>query len=85
MRSYEHEKEIRAIIQDINFHKQTLAEAESNPTGKLIKVDLTKLVECIYVDPYCPEWFFSIVKGICSKYELNVEIRKSDLAKDPIF
>jgi len=85
MKSYEHEKEVRAIMQDINFVKHTMQEADLNPLGKLVKIDLTELIECIYVNPFCPQWFFDIVNGVCKKYDLHVKTTKSDLSIDPVF
>jgi hypothetical protein len=47
--------------------------------GKYVKVDLSKLINKVYLSPAAPSYFKQVVESIISKYELNKEIIKSDL------
>lgn len=50
-----------------------------------LKVDLNILIEKIYVSPTSEDWFMDIIKSIVGKYDLNKEVKKSDIINDPIF
>lgn len=72
-RSFEHEKEVRAIFQD---HK-------SNDLGKVIPVDLNILIDKIYVSPTSEEWFKEMVDDILLKYGIKKKIGESSMKDKP--
>lgn len=82
-KSFEHEKEIRAIIDtsdldELKFQGEIMA-------GYWQPVDLNYLITKIYVAPDSPEWFYNLTKSICLKYGLTCEIIKSPLDGTPIY
>jgi len=85
-KSFEHERELRAIIQDIpvvdSFKKPGLPNPES---GRIVPINLTDLIEFVYVSPDSSVWFHNLVKDVTEKYNFTFEVRQSHLAKDPVF
>ncbi len=81
--SFAHEQEIRVVVQDNpnlpNFVK------EIRPDGIWKKLDLSLLIEEIYVAPTSPTWFHELVEKVISKYELNKPVIQSTLDKEPFF
>ncbi|MGA3163677.1 MAG: hypothetical protein ABSD77_05695 [Verrucomicrobiota bacterium] len=77
-RSFEHEKELRAII--------CRAFAQNRPEdGVRVIVDLPKLVEGVYVSPNAPSWFRPIVKDIVFRFNQKFPVHQSELATDPVY
>lgn len=85
-KSFAHENEIRAIIfeppvtapSDI-FDKGTIQD------GLTIDIDLSNLIQKVYLAPNAPFWFRDLVCSLIKKYEYNFEIVHSDLDKSPVF
>ena len=75
-KSFAHENEIRALIYD---------EKEAEKSGIFIPVDVTRLIEKIYVAPTAESWIHDLVVSLTKKYELNIEVIKSRLFDDPVF
>ncbi|WP_339868702.1 hypothetical protein [Pseudohongiella nitratireducens] len=73
--SFEHEKEVRALIHD---YKNTEA-------GKLVKCDLTELIEEIFLSPAAPSWFVNLVNDVNQKYEINLKVSESNLNAVPFY
>lgn len=75
LKSYEHENELRLIYSsDV---KQ--GEEHTFKGGMYVDVDLTKMIEKIYISPNSPEWFKDLMKGFLDKFNLNFEIISSSL------
>jgi hypothetical protein len=70
-RSFEHEREIRAVVEVSSYvHKY----------GIYISVDLPMLIERIYVSPVAPKWIASVVEGVMKRYGIaNMELIHSGL------
>lgn len=89
-KSFEHEHELRAIIQRIPTKKNgeslmmDLAQ-EIFKTGAYVAVNLDALVERIFVSPASPTWFSDLVKSIVTKYNLSKEVVHSSLDSSPVF
>ena len=83
--SFEHEHELRAIIQPVFPGGSPLTETDPFADGLLVDVDLRKLIECIYVAPTSEAWFTALVENTARKYGLSVSIRHSDLVRDPLY
>jgi len=88
-KSFEHERELRAIIQkiptkddkiDLTQETQEIFDIEA-----YITVDLDTLIEKIFVSPTAPKWFNQVVKSIINKYNLKKEVIQSSLAEGPVY
>ena len=94
-KSFEHEREVRAIIQYVPDEAKPenlprLLTHERPPTwpdrysspGVNCKVDLNVLIQEIVVD-YSADWLLDLVDLVTKRYDLQVPIRRSDLAAVP--
>lgn len=81
-KSFEHEREIRAIIDDSTIDQEN-RELPRFEIGTNIHVDLNILIENVYVSPTSPKWFKDLVSSILSKYELNRDVIQSTLYQSP--
>jgi len=81
-RSFEHEKEVRAII--INKEKGVELDTEPVFEGLSVPVDLDTLIERIYVAPQIGDWAYELVKSVASKYGINKPICHSSLDDVPL-
>ena len=83
-KSFEHEREIRAIMLTPNLACGDDVDALPS-TGEWKEVDLNKLIEKVYVAPSAPSWFKKLVSGILNKYGLNKPVFKSALDEEPFY
>ncbi|WP_228840641.1 hypothetical protein [Candidatus Protochlamydia phocaeensis] len=74
-KSFEYEREVRAILID----------PECNDRGKIIKCDLSILIEEIFVSPKSPAWFVKTINDVNNKYGLKVKVSTSQLNEEPFF
>lgn len=94
-KSFQHETELRAVIQELPFKNgktindligQEDEDYDKKPiTGKSLNVDIENLIEQIYVAPTSPEWFFNLTKKMLDRYGLNKPVQRSSLDNDPVF
>ena len=81
--SFEHERELRAIILRPNVvgqnHQLDLAGA---PDRLLIPVNLSELVEAIYVAPGA--WYRDVVQEVMDRFGLECEVRQSSMDDEPL-
>ncbi|MBX8942483.1 hypothetical protein [Lysinibacillus sp. K60] len=85
-KSFEHEKEIRLVHQDLPVEDKKGFDYSAEPThqyGKSIKVDINTLIENIYVSPEAPFWFYELTKKLVEKYNLNKNVFQSELSELP--
>lgn len=78
--SFKHEEEVRLVysaLDDNDFWKD-IKKYEDIP-GINFKVDLTKLIERIYVSPDAPRWFVDVVRIVLEKFNIEAEIIHSKL------
>ncbi|MEJ7829907.1 MAG: hypothetical protein WKF91_16990 [Segetibacter sp.] len=73
-KSFEHEREVRAVLKDFRATEEL---------GKLISVNMSILIEKVYLSPTSQSWFKELVKDVMSKYELNKRIEVSDMTAKP--
>ena len=74
-KSFEHEKEVRAIILD----------RYSTDDGKLMPCNLSMLIEEVFVSPKAKDWFISLINDVNAKYGIKVKVSKSELIEIPFF
>ena len=81
-KSFEHEREVRAIIQ--NTPTGNIAQSQDiYDIGDFCQVDLNLLIQEVIIDPFAPDWFLTLVKSVAKRYELKVTVNKSPLAESP--
>jgi len=81
-KSFEHEKELRAVIQDISNMN---SPQPPDTTGIYVPVSLETLIENIYVSPTSQDWFDELVRSILKKYKLKKSVKSSKLSERPVF
>lgn len=74
-KSFEHEREVRAIVTNYDTFSK----------GLLIPVDLTALIDCLFISPYAPKWFEEVVRSVVEKYEINIPVVYSDMTQQPFY
>ena len=74
-KSFQYEREIR-IISDTSAEKIKINE------GLKIDVDISQLIEKIYIHPKSENWYKNLVIELVSKLGFKIEIEKSDLESD---
>ncbi|MBM9547791.1 hypothetical protein JWG40_12230 [Leptospira sp. 201903074] len=74
-KSFEHEKEVRALIHDSNCSEN----------GQNISCNLNILIHEVILSPSAEDWFIELVKDISSKYALSANIKKSNLNEQPFY
>lgn len=82
-KSFLHENELRAIIPieaPGNYNKINLQSG-----GCKIKINLTDLVENIFISPDSPKWMTDLVSDTCKKFGYNFNIINSNLNNQPIY
>ena len=87
-KSFEHEQEVRAIIEDAPDSwplSREQAQDEGRLEGLPIAVSLADLIENVYVAPQSPDWFRQLVDKMSDKYGLSKPVRQSILDEDPLF
>lgn len=84
--SFEHEREIRAIIQRLPTDGEEILVGKPNPDpGVAIEVELSDLLEQIVVAPTSPSWFAELVVEVTGKYGLTVPVIRSQLEERPVY
>lgn len=84
-KSFEHEKELRAIVMESSQNGLNDETENIQDKGIYIPINLNKLIENVYLAPTAPEWFKQLLSSILDKYELNVKPKQSNLSYDPIW
>jgi hypothetical protein len=76
-RSYEHEREVRLLID-----RTTSVRPKK---GMAVSVQLDKLVERVIVEPLAEDWVISAVRSLVHKYGLDVPVERSQLDDPPLY
>ena len=82
-RSFEHENELRCLVWQNQPPESATFSLESG--GVKIKIDLTELVEKVYISPSSPSWLTILLKDIIQKFNLNFPLINSRLEDLPMF
>jgi hypothetical protein len=79
--SYEHEKELRAIVVKLPEPKQRGLDfsQETIVNGISIHVDITLLIENVYVAPDAPNWLTNLIESVIHTYGFNFPLIPSPL------
>lgn len=92
-KSFAHEKEVRCIFQNLPTQGEDFDRSkEQTQYGEWEKIDLSKLIENIYVAPTAPEWFYQLTKEVTHRYFTSdypksnqPNVKKSSLDDEPFF
>lgn len=95
-KSFEHEREVRAIIQHIppeaspaklpNFLSGEIPTwPDLCDIGIYYDVDINMLIQEVVIDPYAPDWFLDLVSSVAKRYGLQAPITRSDIAAAPMW
>jgi hypothetical protein len=96
-RSFEHERELRALVWRMPRSPDgATIKLPADPSkedfpedlpkdGIWVKLDLDRLVESIYVAPASPKWFHDLVEKVAYRYGLHKPVRQSLLDGSPIY
>lgn len=84
-KSFEHERELRAVIDVEDDDEATWVVHTVGSIGRTVPVRLEDLVERIYVAPTSPSWFADLANSVMSKYGLDKPVVMSSLDEKPVF
>ena len=90
-RSFEHERELRAVAMDTTWGNSPTFDAEGRPMtrfergGEYVPSELETLIEAVYVSPEAQGWFVDLVGSTVQRFGLSCPVRRSDLGRDPVF
>lgn len=73
--SYEHERELRLVV-DVH-------EIGHSETGLALPVDVSTMIEGLYISPLGPRWFAQLVQRTINRYGFDVPVQQSDLGSTP--
>ena len=85
-KSFEHERELRAIILKLPVKDAGIAYTdETIGHGMNIQCDLDMLINEIYVAPNSPKWFVELIKSIIVRYGKSWNVQNSKLDEEPFY
>ncbi len=84
-KSFEHEKEIRAVIMDFPTTDDGSFPKTIFEKGRNIEVDIQKLIKAVHISPSAPDWIKEIITQSIKKFGFEFEVKKSDLYSEPVF
>lgn len=78
-KSFEHEREVRVLQWYLPFTEDKVDWAKAHESSEL-PVDLTVLIESVYISPTSPVWLVDAVRELLSRFGLpDVPVRRSEL------
>jgi hypothetical protein len=83
--SFQYEQELRAVVCAYPYCGDPTDHSVFPNGGDLVPVNLSKLLEAVYVAPKAPPWYLPLVKDALNRGGLNVTVHQSDLDRDPVF
>lgn len=86
-KSFEHEREFRAVVWTDLAERDSQSEIASclKDGGVKIKIDLSFLIDKVYVNPNLPAWFFSVIEKLIENYNILINVLQSSLSETPIY
>jgi hypothetical protein len=86
-KSFAHEHELRALIQEFRYKRNGEIDWSKPPfdEGIYIKVNLERLIDKIYIAPTSPKWLLELVKSVTGLYKLDKEVLQSTLDDVPVY
>ena len=86
-KSFEHEQELRAVIQEFRYKKNGEIDWHKLPfdDGICGSVDLNVLIDRLYLAPTSPKWLLELVRSVTRRYELDKDVIQSSLDDRPVY
>jgi hypothetical protein len=84
-KSYECERELRAIIVLNSWNPGTNSHKETVEHGKSIPIHLDILIEKVYVAPHSEGWIFELIQQIVKRLNINLIVIRSALDSQPLY
>lgn len=86
-KSFEHEREVRAIIEPAETGALLKSEGETKQgSGQWVKFNIAEVIECVLVAPDAAEWFVSLVRQVAERYDQGtLPVIRSELAQVPFY
>jgi hypothetical protein len=90
-RSFDYERELRAVIQELPIKEQPDGgsrinyEAAPYERGVPKTIAVEQLLENIYVSPGSPSWFLELVNAVTRRYGVTPHALQSNLDRDPVY
>lgn len=85
-KSFAHENEIRAIHQKYPTSKKGILVGDQNDQdGISVDVNLTLLIDKVYVAPTASTWYRNLIEEVLKKFEINIEVKLSNLDEKPVY
>ena len=87
-KSFEHEREVRAIIQVFpskkdGKHKLIDLSQDICDVGNYYEVDLSLLIQEVVIGPYSPDWLLELIRSVATRYNLKASVVRSNLVDNP--
>lgn len=76
--SFKHEEEVRLVYSETANNKDLSSEYKYI-LGRNIDVDISNLIERVYVSPDADPWFVDVVKVVLEKFNIDAEVIHSKL------
>lgn len=80
-KSYSHENEFRVISYDMASH----VNRDDPSKSYKVELDLSKLIENVYISPKAPDYFQDLILDISKKYGHTFTIKRSGIYSSPFF
>ena len=82
-KSFEHERELRAVIWTLEHGKNTAGEGNrfKDQTGLYVPIDVPTLVQKIYVAPTAPTWISELIESLVRRFGHTIPVVQSSLAE----
>ena len=82
-KSYEHEKELRAIIWTLEHGKNGWEEGNKlrDVDGLYVPMNLKKLIECVHLSPTTPRWTRDLISALVKRFNYDFPVLQSRLSE----
>lgn len=84
-KSFEYEREVRILVSDLQDKRRTFDWSLPQQESMTLHVDLTELVEGIYLSPHAPNWLLPCIEQLVAMFKLDIEIQKSRIYDEQIY
>ena len=87
-KSFEHERELRALIWTPQNNKNGIEPTTNrfrDVEGLHVTVDVNALIEKIFVAPTAPPWVVDLVSSLVKRFGLGQQVVRSRLADSPLY
>jgi len=86
-KSFEHERELRAVIWTIEHGKNDWGAANrfKDVPGLYVTVNIAKLVERVFVAPTAPVWVRELIDSLIKRFGYSIPVVQSSLAESAFY